>query len=396
MCGLIGVIGNIQEKEKQAFKNLASLNQLRGLDGCGFLILYEDGKTKKRYYSVIKDEEPSCKFALAPKFKKSILGKENPYIIMGHARHATVGKVDIENNHPFLTENHDLIGFHNGTIGGYFKGKSQYGTDSEALYNLIEQDGLKQALTEAYRTATTVAYALAYFDNPQNTVSLIRNDKRPLFIAKTGDAYFYASERDFLVLSLDDAGIIDYDISMVPENTLIRFFPDKEGKERVKYIPNYFKPPEPTTYSWQGRWRGTAANGNQGVSRFQNSQGSLFKGNAKNNGGSTANAGGNVEKKKEEDSKEVEDAGIGGILTFDRYKVGKLGYLNRNYVERSVKENGCCMCSSPISIDDLCNKEVYMDPIRNDIFFCEACNTNMQNASDKFTSRLIYPDVECH
>jgi hypothetical protein len=192
--------------------------------------------------------------------------KERPICIAAHARAATKGHVNLANTHPFEAED-KIVGMHNGTIHGKFPGSTKFDTDSEAMFNLIAKNGLREALTEMHKEATTMAYAIASYNINDGVMSIIRNYARPMFIAKhkTNKAkMFWASEKSFLLFALLRAGIItDYEIEELKVNSLLTFSPycvwakEDEPKYGVNIEEDWFKVPTKTEYTTRdsGWWK---------------------------------------------------------------------------------------------------------------------------------------------
>ncbi len=182
MCGICGVLGNNLTTEKRLFKNLLYLSQWRGEHSTGVLSLKRDaiGKEGPIHTNVVKDGRAS---GTVLNDKESLINKEfeKSFLtgLIGHCRHATVGGIKVDNAHPFVFEN--VIGVHNGTIKKQFKGSRDYETDSQALYALIQNEGIEAALNEV--DAFDTAYALVWYDNRDGKVRFIRNDQRPLLFS---------------------------------------------------------------------------------------------------------------------------------------------------------------------------------------------------------------------
>lgn len=180
MCGICGVLGpNLGFTEKKLFQHLLYFSQTRGQDSTGLISLY---KTKQGpvLSNFLKTTEAASEVLLD---KDSDIRKEidapATQGLIGHCRFATVGEVKVANAHPFNFNN--VVGVHNGTIRKTFKNSKNYGTDSEALYALINEDGVTSALNEV--EAYSTAYALSWFDKRDGRVYFIRNDDRPLWFS---------------------------------------------------------------------------------------------------------------------------------------------------------------------------------------------------------------------
>jgi len=255
MCGLIGFTGMfVTKNDMTIWKTLFMMNTLRGAHGCGTVMTFD--KKNKAYYKWDHSELPSSAYIFTPEFHK-FMNEDRIKSLMGHSRHATVGKIEVANNHPFKTNS--LLGMHNGTITGKFKDSDKYETDSEAFYNLLDSNskapdkGIKETLESVYKDSTSMAYALQWYDRRDDCIRLIRNHSRTLFIArhKQTSKLWWASERGFLTAALDRANDLkDYEIEPVPPHALITIDPNAYGDQRIIVQPNYYSPPVTTYYTY--------------------------------------------------------------------------------------------------------------------------------------------------
>lgn len=217
MCGLFGVIGGdfISRKDIDNFKVLAFLSSLRGVDSTGVSIgnwKKEHKKGPRRpHFNVYKAVENPVTFVTSEHFNKALNDTQQPFMLMGHCRAATVGDVNHRNAHPFWSGS--VIGAHNGTIPFLsppkVHGKEQK-TDSECFIELIAEKGIKHA----HHNIGLGAYACTWTDRRDSTLNLARNVQRTLYLVKhrkTGTLY-WASERDFLMqmINRSDEYLADY------------------------------------------------------------------------------------------------------------------------------------------------------------------------------------------
>jgi hypothetical protein len=160
-------------------------------------------------------------------------------VIAGHCRFGTKGAVTSANAHPFVFSN--VTGMHNGTLSKHIgkprvrinkdtkkKGKWEEieETDSEAFFRFLNDHTLLEALSEIQDN--TSAYAFVWYDKRDQTLNMVRNDRRPLWIAQTSmNTLYWASEKEMLefILNRNMNGYgknID-DIMMIPVDTHIAF-----------------------------------------------------------------------------------------------------------------------------------------------------------------------------
>lgn len=241
MCGLFGAYcpSTLTAYEAEHVRELMILNHWRGSHSTG-LFSYTDRPKDGVSIRYIKTTDHPVTFA----FKSWKVqedkhwSKDRPDIIACHVRHATVGEITKENAHPFIFKN--LIGMHNGTVQGDYPDKKKFGTDSEALFAQISNEGIEKAVA-ATEKATSAAYALVWLDTVTNKLNFLRNYQRPLhFIIKNGSLYWSSEARDLRwvfniespvitpTLKEEDTFAIDK-IFSAPVNTLISFDITKTG-----------------------------------------------------------------------------------------------------------------------------------------------------------------------
>lgn len=193
MCGLVGMAGSLKAQHRAVMKDLLFFDTLRGADSTGVLSV-----NRQRQYEIKKMTVPGYDFVVQP-FFDGLIG-HGDQLWLGHNRFKTMGDVSRLNAHPFsvLNERGNLVlaGAHNGTLKNKYEierelGGDRFGTDSEALINLIEREGCKDAIAKAEG-----AWAITYWDGPDNTINFIRNKERPLFYSfnKDRDVIVWASE----------------------------------------------------------------------------------------------------------------------------------------------------------------------------------------------------------
>lgn len=191
MCGLVGMAGDLTSGWKDVFTELLIVDSVRGMHGTGVAAV-------RRYESrvnLLKMPVPSQILVLGQEYEKTI--KDPMKVLIGHNRYATIGKKSAENSHPFQFDN--VVGAHNGTLYSDSRRKldsfDMYGTDSEALYASLNDDGL-----EATVDKLDGAWALTWFDAETDTINFLRNDKRPLFYAYSEDGctLIWSSELEML------------------------------------------------------------------------------------------------------------------------------------------------------------------------------------------------------
>ena len=191
MCGMAGAYcpTHLSSFEIKKLQKLLVLNHWRGDDSVGMFDYINKPKGKKTddllYWKTV---EHPIRFAYGT-FEKQLNTRwkeESVNAIAVHCRAATIGEVTKANAHPFYFPN--VIGMHNGTITREFEGKDKYGTDSEAIYALLNEMPFDKAIKEVGYGA----YALVWMDFRDNSLNFYRNNQRPLhgFVAGTNTLYW--------------------------------------------------------------------------------------------------------------------------------------------------------------------------------------------------------------
>lgn len=183
--------------QQKAFKNLLYLDAFRGEDGTGVF-----GVNKYGNVDMVKTDDPSGKFVYSPEyaeFEKGMFSKYN--IVVGHNRKATVGAVNKDTAHPFISGN--VVMVHNGKLHSH---KKYYNTevDSEALCKYLEahENDLETAIPEL-----DGYFSVVWYNAQTQKLRFWRNKDRPMFHAIVGEFLYFSSERSILMSALIRAGI---------------------------------------------------------------------------------------------------------------------------------------------------------------------------------------------
>jgi predicted glutamine amidotransferase len=238
MCGLVGVIGDINFQDTKVFNQLLFVDTLRGAHSTG-VATNDIDNVVTTYKKAL-----SAPDFLQLKHGANIASNTSGDFLLGHNRYATQGAVNDINAHPFTYGNVTLA--HNGTLGDQttLPDHKDFTVDSE---NIAYAMGLTKDPEEVI-SVLKGAFALSWYNDHTMEFYLVRNEERPLWIAKNAkrDTYYYASERHMLeaILCRND---ITYSLEELPVGVLLSFnLKDTKGlkptQRTVKIQPKYIKP----------------------------------------------------------------------------------------------------------------------------------------------------------
>ena len=218
MCGLFGgVAKDWGDAALGVIYELGLTNQTRGLDSTGVFTVASPKKGRKkvkcRYYKALDD---ATAFLSSDGYEELVNQKDrNIHAIAGHCRWATLGKVTIQNAHPFRFKH--ITGMHNGTINAFgTKAQEEHNatSDSMVLFKQMSEEGIYPAL----KAARFGAYAVCVYNSDDGLLHFVRNSKRTLSFAraKDGSCIFWSSEQRHLRFALH--GWLDkFEIESLPE-----------------------------------------------------------------------------------------------------------------------------------------------------------------------------------
>ncbi len=217
-------------------RTLLVLDSLRGEDSTGVAAIPRQG-------DVIVAKELGNPFELFPSRKYTTAMKRPNRAIIGHNRFATSGGISKATAHPFDFDT--LVGVHNGTLRNKWNldDAKDFSVDSENLYHHIEKNSLKHALS-----VVEGAYALVWWDKINESLNLLRNKERPMYMVASEDnkTVFFASESWMLAIAANRADIKIQEIISTVEDMHYIFAIDKTGKLEkplVRHMPNTYEPP---------------------------------------------------------------------------------------------------------------------------------------------------------
>ena len=203
MCGHIGLLDpnkHVSEKQgKQFIVSSLFVDTMRGSDNTGMAI--GDGANTEVIKSILPGTEWVAHHHNANR-AASLLNKGTYFL--GHNRAGTVGGFSVANAHPFITKDKTITGAHNGTLDWGWRGLlGNFTTDSEALFNSVEEKGLKWVVEEV-----PGAMSLVWLDHVNGSLNFYRNEHRPMWILKTkNNILMYGSDPDMVWFAASRAGI---------------------------------------------------------------------------------------------------------------------------------------------------------------------------------------------
>lgn len=229
MCGLFGAVGNsIMGKEKDRVRELGMISAFRGLDSTGLVCLHNHKNKGLRYHSQ-KDTLSSPEFFMYPDYK-ALFNFDNTKAFIGHCRAATIGKINVVNAHPHVSKH--IVGVHNGTIDKFRPSSVDGPSDSATLFDKIANGDLATVLQEVHDCDG--AYAIVFLDTRDSSINIIRNEKRPLYLAHSpGMVTYWASEKPMFefVFKREQYGPSIHEPYLIQPHKLYKFQTYKLGKE---------------------------------------------------------------------------------------------------------------------------------------------------------------------
>lgn len=198
MCGIVGIVGDMNHASVKAFKTMLFLDTIRGKDSTGIAAI-PTAYGEDTDPLIVKALGTAEKFLDTKEVQSTLTYSKMGFI--GHNRAATVGVKTAENAHPFRHEH--ITGVHNGTLEygatDLLSPDKDFGTDSETIYWAIAHKGLEWTLARLHG-----AFALAWFDAKERTMNFIRNSERPFWTGFTENdrQMVFGSDKDLLNLAI--------------------------------------------------------------------------------------------------------------------------------------------------------------------------------------------------
>lgn len=244
MCGIVGFITDEKSsgayERKKFFINALLAGVVRGDDGTGAFFVPHDHEGSADW---CKQGAPASDFLAAEKTLERVgYGKsfDKYRAVIGHNRSATVGKVSTSNAHPFQEGPITLV--HNGTLHTTWelpKGKTDLkGVDVDShviTHNLATHDA------EEVIAKLDGAFTLIWHDARDQSVNIIRNDKRPLHIMPVTceKTLLIASEAEMLAWLVARSGFKAGPIYYPDPGLFMKFTKEHGIKPVVKKVSLY-------------------------------------------------------------------------------------------------------------------------------------------------------------
>lgn len=234
MCGIVGMAGRPTSADHdKMFKNMLHMDVVRGEDSTGVLSV----KVNKERHLIKAAVLPSD--LLQFKKSKKLFSGSN-VLLLGHNRAATVGSVDNQSAHPF--QHRAVIGVHNGTLTGWkqdLDDSQDFDVDSDCLIHNLSVNDPKEVL-ESIRGA----WALVWYNSKNHTLSMVRNDKRPLWLAHDNKGLgnmYWASEQWMIQVTAQRNNIEIRDPYVLPLDTIFTWELPTKGGKGLEGKPNAVK-----------------------------------------------------------------------------------------------------------------------------------------------------------
>jgi len=230
MCGIVGYIGNgaVSEILLNGLKNL----EYRGYDSAGLAL--NDNKQIKVYKASGKLHNLYELMQKQPSNREVFKG-------IGHIRWATHGKPSVENAHPHVSNDGNLVLVHNGIIENYQELKTQLqnegfifhsATDTETAVHLIDKEykkchQLEKAVIAAVKQLKgAYAFCIMHAAEPDKIIAVRHH--APLILGSGKNGHYIASDIPALIGQADKVIYLeDKELAVVSkDNVIVKDFDD--------------------------------------------------------------------------------------------------------------------------------------------------------------------------
>jgi predicted glutamine amidotransferase len=235
MCGLFGMISKVPKfkftlGETWNLFDMAVITSLRGRDSSSMWGIHRTRRNSDpRIWKTLGDPYNLINTKAGGQIQKFMM--DDATVIFGHGRKATLGKVTLQNAHPFKHKNITLM--HNGTINSGLESedKTEVEVDSHALTILVQEKGVSEALAQVEG-----AFAIIAYDTNKQRILISRNYQRPLHYAEGTDMIFIMSDRRALDYVLERAGRLQLAIRDFEPMKVYEIDPEHPTMDQVTHI----------------------------------------------------------------------------------------------------------------------------------------------------------------
>lgn len=241
MCGIIGAVSMLKngflDPSRKVFREMLWADTVRGDDSTGVFGVNEYGNAD--YLKLGADASKMIAHEDYKDFDRKIFS--DYHMVVGHNRKATRGTINDENAHPFVEGNIILV--HNGTINNQHQLTKEITTvDSHSILHSIVERGHLETLKEIQG-----AFTLVWYDADIKKLYIARNDQRPLWLANTDDAWYFASEPRMMQWILERQEVKSSKIETLKPSVLYEF--RLNDKKNMWFTPiQLYKPPKPKVH----------------------------------------------------------------------------------------------------------------------------------------------------
>lgn len=207
MCGIVGYLTGMKNgftmKETAMLNDMLYMDALRGWDATGIMYGVKSGSVQ-----VYKAAQPSPLFLATKEWDSasSEITSQGRWAF-GHNRAATRGSKSDENAHPFVVDN-KIILLQNGTYNGshHQLTTQHYEVDSHACAKVIADS----ATVEEALNKIDAAYAFVWWNHEEETLNIIRNSERPLYIGYTKSGGIAFSSEPGIMIAAANRNSIEF------------------------------------------------------------------------------------------------------------------------------------------------------------------------------------------
>jgi hypothetical protein len=252
MCGIVGIVSRFSngfsQNEANMFETMLFIDTFRGWDSTGVFGVDNHGNLEMH-----KEASHGPDFICTKEYGEfSKAAIRSGKILVGHNRAATRGTINDANAHPFCVDD-KIVLVQNGTMRGDHKKHADVEVDTHAIAHVLAK---AEDITSALESFDA-AYALVWYNVPEQTLYLIRNSERPLFLVEFdgGGGFMFASEKETILYAIAKYGQHNLKLKeepyQLPAGTLMAF---NLKTSEVTKTPLTFRPKQyPVSMGYQGR-----------------------------------------------------------------------------------------------------------------------------------------------